>query len=69
MLSFGAGTGPIFLDQVACEGGESAFLPCDRNSLIGIVREQRCGHADDAGVVCPGMRGYNNIIFHVITVL
>ena len=51
--SYGAGVGPIFLDQVNCEGTEARLLDCERLSHKGIV--SGCDHSRDAGVRCPGM--------------
>lgn len=45
--TFGAGTGPIFLDQVACSGTESNLLECTSSS-----QTTSCQHSDDAGVRC-----------------
>ena len=50
--AFGEGTGPIFLSHLNCEGGESGLLDCDKHSTLGLVE---CSHAEDAGVVCPGI--------------
>ena len=51
---FGAGTGPIFLDNVGCFNSSfSNILEClgDRTS----VGRHNCVHAEDAAVVCNGM--------------
>ena len=48
--SFGAGSGPIWFDDVACEGDESSILECGHAGL----GDSNCGHAEDIGVVCLG---------------
>ena len=48
--SFGAGSGPIWFDDVACEGDESSILECGHAGL----GDSNCGHSEDIGVVCLG---------------
>ena len=49
--SFGAGSGPIFLGGLRCDGTESNILDCDRYNPLGI---HECSHSKDAGVSCIG---------------
>lgn len=46
---FGSGSGPIFLNRLNCEGGESNILDCESPQLVHF-----CSHEEDVGVVCPG---------------
>ena len=44
--SYGQGTGPIHLDDVACTGTEMRLTDCMFNSMA------NCQHSEDAGVTC-----------------
>ncbi len=45
---FGVGTGPIWLDDVACTGTEARLLDCGSRP-IGV---HNCNHPEDAGTRC-----------------
>ena len=47
---FGEGVGPIWLDNLDCEYGETDVGSCRQNS-IGI---NDCDHTQDVGVTCSG---------------
>ena len=49
--SYGRGSGPIWLDNVACTGNETSLHNCFHNG----VGNHNCGHDDDAGVKCQGI--------------
>ena len=48
---FGAGTGPIVLDDVQCSSSSSQLLECSSRPIL----THNCQHSDDAGVGCEGM--------------
>ena len=45
--SFGAGSGPIWADGVACMGQEDRIVDCSTNLV-----SSSCSHTTDAGVEC-----------------
>ena len=48
---FGAGTGPIYLDDVACSSSASQLLECSSRPIL----THNCQHSADAGVGCKGI--------------
>ena len=46
---FGAGSGPIHLDDVACTGSEAALINCTYDTIT-----TDCSHSEDAGIQCQG---------------
>ena len=47
---FGAGSGPIFLDDVQCTSSDSKLLECSSSPVL----MHNCLHSADAGVRCEG---------------
>ena len=53
ILSFGysVGSGPIFLDQLACSGAEQSLLSCSSGRPVGL---HQCNYTMDVGLKCQG---------------
>ena len=47
---YGAGTGPILLDDLECSGDEANLFECGKRA-----GSHDCTHNEDAAVVCLGM--------------
>ena len=59
---FGAGVGPIHLDNVYCRGDELQLLNCSHNG----VGNHDCGHYEDAGVNCTLGQPYRYCLCSII---
>ena len=55
---FGAGTGPIYLDDVACTLSANKLLECFSSPIL----VHNCLHSDDAGVRCEGKKIHSLLI-------
>ncbi|XP_059108496.1 soluble scavenger receptor cysteine-rich domain-containing protein SSC5D [Peromyscus eremicus] len=47
---FGPGSGPVWMDDVGCGGGEQTLRDCPRSPW----GRSNCDHTEDAGLVCTG---------------
>ena len=50
--SYGAGTGPIYLSELNCDGSEAMLLDC--GTFADATGIHDCDHKDDVGVHCQG---------------
>lgn len=48
-ITFGRGTGPVWLDRVGCHGGENRLSECTSDIGGGT---SSCTHAQDVNIVC-----------------
>ena len=49
---YGAGTGPVYLDDIHCFGFEDSLINCSRSDF-GDVSVNCADHSEDASVFCP----------------
>ena len=52
LCRFGSGSGPIWLDDVQCSGGETCLLSCSNRGL----GSHNCNHSEDVAIFCFGPR-------------
>ncbi|XP_078382661.1 scavenger receptor cysteine-rich domain-containing protein DMBT1-like [Oculina patagonica] len=52
----GQGTGPIWLDNLACSGSEPHLYDCRNRGWMYGWGSHNCGHSEDAGVECSVIR-------------
>ena len=50
--TYAPGSGPIFLDQLECDGTENDLLQCSARHPLGL--QVMCDHSEDAGIRCQG---------------
>ena len=62
LTKFGGGTGPIFLDEVACVGSETRVFDCVHNG----IGNNDCSHFEDAGVRCLAGKDCVLLACHVV---
>ncbi|CAH1780876.1 unnamed protein product [Owenia fusiformis] len=49
--TIGGGTGPIWLDDMTCNGGEASLFECKHRGW----GSHDCGHGEDVGITCVGL--------------
>ena len=50
---YGAGTGPIWLDDVDCDGSETNITNCDHRGW----GTHNCNHNEDVSIICRNISG------------
>ena len=63
---FGQGSGPIWLDNVACTGFETILARCGH---LGVNTTRNCSHNEDVGVRCFGEQGTVTYVFLLLLIL
>ena len=48
VATYGQGSGPILLDDLACTGTETRLVDCPHSG----ISTHNCAHSEDAGAVC-----------------
>ena len=61
---FGAGSGPIYLDDVQCTSSASQLLECPSRPIL----SHNCLHSADAGVGCDGKKTVSNSLYNQLSV-
>ena len=61
---FGAGTGPIWLDNVLCSGDELELSECTHNNNNSFG--SNCSHNQNAGVRCVGKYKFSNDLYILV---
>ena len=59
---FGRGSGPIWLDNVACGGSESNLINCTATNTYN--ENHDCDHQEDAGVRCLAGRSNRITLYY-----
>ena len=62
MLILEGGTGPIYLDDMRCNGNEANILDCPHDP-----NTHDCRHYEDSGVRCRVGGGHHMYIVHTLT--
>ena len=60
-MTFGQGSGPIFVDNADCVGDELGLINCPYDAHTG-----DCTHVEDAGVRCNGRRKSAVVFYFII---